>query len=49
MKGQIIRMYFSLMCPNRLCQISKIFRDSNSPAEFQAEEAELEQTEEERM
>jgi len=48
MKGQIIRIYFSFMCPNRLCQISRTFRDSNSPAEFQAEEAELEQTEEER-
>ena len=49
MKGQIIRIYFSFMCPNRLCQISKTFRDSNSPLEFHAEEAELEQTEEERM
>lgn len=44
-----MRIYFSLICPNRLCQISKTFRDSNSPAEFHAEEAELELIEEERM
>ena len=40
-----MRMYFSFMLPKRLCQISKTFRDSNSPAEFQAEEAELERIE----
>jgi hypothetical protein len=44
-----MRIYFSFMCPSRLCQISKTFSDSNSPLEFQAEEAELELVEEERM
>ena len=28
--GQRIRIYFSFMCPSLLCQISKIFKDSNS-------------------
>ena len=44
-----MRIYFSFMWPNRLCQISKTFRDSKSPLEFHAEEAELELIEEVRM
>ena len=28
--GQRIRIYFSFMCPNLLCQISNMFKDSNS-------------------